>query len=129
MTIEIEAGASQTQCSMKSSRRPSFFYGVFLIDFVLNDTSTRAVAQGPTLENASAGWQLILKPIRRSTGLTYQRASIWNRSTTALLGSGMSLTLERIEALAPDQASLAAARKLLQPSSGRRWEKPRPSLG
>jgi hypothetical protein len=29
----------------------------------------------------------------------------------------MSLTLERIEALAPDQASLAAARKLLKPSS------------
>ena len=34
----------------------------------------------------------------------------------------MSLTLERIEALAPDQASLAAARKLLKPSS---W----PTLG
>lgn len=31
--------------------------------------------------------------------------------------SRMSLTLERIEALAPDQASLAAARKLLKPSS------------
>jgi hypothetical protein len=30
---------------------------------------------------------------------------------------GMSLTLERIEALAPDQASLAAARKLLKPAS------------
>src|SRR5215510_164076 len=29
----------------------------------------------------------------------------------------MSLTLERIEALAPDQSSLAAARKLLKPSS------------
>src|SRR6516165_5905132 len=29
----------------------------------------------------------------------------------------MSLTLERIEGLAPDQASLAAARKLLKPSS------------
>src|SRR5215831_19196768 len=29
----------------------------------------------------------------------------------------MSLTLERIEALAPDQASLAAARKLLKPAS------------
>ena len=29
----------------------------------------------------------------------------------------MALTLERIEALAPDQASLAAARKLLKPSS------------
>src|SRR5215472_6294327 len=29
----------------------------------------------------------------------------------------MSLTLERIEALAPDQASLGAARKLLKPSS------------
>src|SRR5215470_15299538 len=29
----------------------------------------------------------------------------------------MSLTLERIETLAPDQASLAAARKLLKPSS------------
>src|SRR5205823_1614797 len=29
----------------------------------------------------------------------------------------MSLTFERIEALAPDQASLAAARKLLKPSS------------
>lgn len=29
----------------------------------------------------------------------------------------MSLTLERLEALAPDQASLAAARKLLKPSS------------
>ena len=29
----------------------------------------------------------------------------------------MSLMLERIEALAPDQASLAAARKLLKPSS------------
>jgi hypothetical protein len=28
----------------------------------------------------------------------------------------MSLTLERIEALAPDQASLAAARHLLKPS-------------
>jgi SWIM zinc finger len=32
----------------------------------------------------------------------------------------MSLTLQRIEALAPDQASLAAARKLLKPSS---WPK------
>ena len=31
--------------------------------------------------------------------------------------SRMSLTFERIEALAPDQASLAAARKLLKPSS------------
>src|SRR5499425_473449 len=29
----------------------------------------------------------------------------------------MSLTLERIEGLAPDQASLAAARKLLKPAS------------
>src|SRR5215470_11616687 len=29
----------------------------------------------------------------------------------------MSFTLERIEALAPDQSSLAAARKLLKPSS------------
>src|SRR5215472_12923347 len=29
----------------------------------------------------------------------------------------MSLTFERIEALAPDQASLVAARKLLKPSS------------
>jgi len=29
----------------------------------------------------------------------------------------MALTFERIEALAPDQASLAAARKLLKPSS------------
>src|SRR5690242_12145214 len=29
----------------------------------------------------------------------------------------MSLSLERIEALAPDQASLAAARKLLRPSN------------
>src|SRR5262249_25482979 len=36
---------------------------------------------------------------------------------TALLWGRMSLNLDRIEALAPDQASLAAARKLLKPSS------------
>jgi SWIM zinc finger len=36
---------------------------------------------------------------------------------SALLWGRMSLTLERIEALAPDQSSLAAARKLLKPSS------------
>jgi len=36
---------------------------------------------------------------------------------TALLLGRMSLTLDRIEALAPDQASLAAARKLLKVSS------------
>ncbi len=36
MTIEIEAGASQHQCSMKSLYRPSFFEHRFLDPFVSN---------------------------------------------------------------------------------------------
>jgi hypothetical protein len=35
MTIEIEAGASQHQCSMKSLYRPSFFEHRFLDPFVV----------------------------------------------------------------------------------------------
>jgi hypothetical protein len=38
MTIEIEAGASHNQCSMKNFYRPSFFWS-FLEPFVGNDAS------------------------------------------------------------------------------------------
>ena len=41
MTIEIEAGASQPQCSTKGSRRPSFFKDVFLINLYSTPTHTR----------------------------------------------------------------------------------------
>jgi hypothetical protein len=37
MTIEIEAGASQHQCSMKSLFRPSYFERGFLDPFVVKD--------------------------------------------------------------------------------------------
>jgi len=37
MTIEIEAGASHNQCSMKSLYRPSFFEHRFLDPSVVND--------------------------------------------------------------------------------------------
>ena len=44
MTIEIEAGASQPQCSMKRSCRPLFFDDVF-DQFVLNNTSKRVMTR------------------------------------------------------------------------------------
>jgi hypothetical protein len=37
MTIEIEAGASQHQCSMKTLYRPSFFEHRFLDPFLVKD--------------------------------------------------------------------------------------------
>jgi hypothetical protein len=37
MTIEIEAGASHSQCGMNSSRHHKFFHSVFLI--YLNSTT------------------------------------------------------------------------------------------
>jgi hypothetical protein len=41
MTIEIEAGASQNQCSMKTLCRPSFFERRLLIPVVVNDAFPR----------------------------------------------------------------------------------------
>jgi len=85
MTIGIEAGASQIQCSMKKLAPTIIFRRCFLDQFVLNDTSTRAAIRASPLRMRVLGGQLILKPIRRSTSLAYQRRSIWNCSTTALL--------------------------------------------
>lgn len=45
MTIEIEAGASQPQCSTKRSRRPSFFEDVFLMNWHSMTTSIHAVTR------------------------------------------------------------------------------------
>jgi hypothetical protein len=55
---------------------------------------------------------------RSNSGATmWVRPSILCHHKTSLLRGRMSLTLERIEALAPDQSSLTAARKLLKASS------------
>jgi hypothetical protein len=66
MTIEIEAGASQPQCSMKTPRRPSFFEVVFFHQFLLNDTSTRAFTPASPFKMRLLGGNLFFRPIQRS---------------------------------------------------------------
>jgi hypothetical protein len=66
MTIEIEAGASQPQCSMKTSRRPSFFEDAFFHQFVLNDTFTRAFAPASPFKMRLLGGNLFFRPIQVS---------------------------------------------------------------
>jgi hypothetical protein len=80
MTIEIEAGASQPQCSMKTPRRPSFFEDVFFHQFVLNDT----IAHASPFKMRLLGGNLFLRLIQRSTS-PLSTTEYWNRSTIALL--------------------------------------------
>ena len=69
MTIEIEAGASQLQCSMKTPRRPSLFEDVFFHQFVLNNTSKRAMTRASPAKMRVHGGNLFLNRFRRSTRL------------------------------------------------------------
>ena len=66
MTIEIEAGASQPQCSMKTPRRPSFFEDVFFHQFVPNDIFPRAFTPALPFKMRLLGRNLFFRPIQRS---------------------------------------------------------------
>jgi len=71
MTIEIEAGASQPQCSMKKLTPTIIFRGCFRDQFVLNITSRRAMMRTSPAKMRVRCGNLFLNRFCRITRLAY----------------------------------------------------------